>query len=528
MRHRQRENSPTAPDILPPEDDDYAVTINKNAVYKRDQAAAVAKALVVDRMSPQSRRRAEFTIDRLQRGGSLFGRARSTLGGLRPRFGGRDETAASSLAIRSTSTEVATVPDKRLHKPSHRTLEFFTLWAGGRNKKTAAAAAVTSGTMGTSTGLQASASSEKRILVDNTNINPSTVVRNSGALVSASATDDQLQQQQKLHNCSPQNQKQRRFAENATSDYCPSTVNTSSHAVKSTIANTKTKHAIITTGSTASPTTNTPKTASASAAERLRHRAIWTDEPALPTTTSANNYKRRYTRNNTVDLSAMRSYHEQQHQPQQQHPQRQDAVDFDRHVVFVNMQLFGDSAERNRPIIRSDEGADNAKRRVIIRRNSAIDKHSTAITNITNDAHCRPSLRNGITTAPAPPEAVKRAKPTAGILQRHSSVEVGAVYTGTNRRYEDGSKDIVRDTDVDGQDGQMPSLRVNNGRPKKKLSFREPVENERPFVFKSETLPRAKRFLANIEKQQRDAMMAAATDGLDARDDDELEVVLTG
>lgn len=251
MRHRQRENSPTAPDILPPDDDDYTVTITNNGVY--NDAA-------VGRMSPQSRRRAEFTIARLQRGGSLFGRARSTIGGLRPRFGGRDAAAAVSalsptLAPSPTTSTVATVvPDKRLHKSPHRTLEFFTLWAGGRNKKAAAVTAAATATATTVGPLN----SEKRILVDNTNRNPSTVVRNSCALVSAddSPKPHNVSQQQQQHK---QQQQQRRSAENVATDYRQSTSNnnTSNHTVKSATANTTNAKANNATSSTTASTTAT-------------------------------------------------------------------------------------------------------------------------------------------------------------------------------------------------------------------------------------------------------------------------------
>lgn len=74
-----------------------------------------------------------------------------------------------------------------------------------------------------------------------------------------------------------------------------------------------------------------------------------------------------------------------------------------------------------------------------------------------------------------------------GILHRPSSVEPGS------------NPDARGSDETIGPDGY--SLQVLPQRPRKKLSFREPVENDsRPMAIQSDTLPRARRFLERYER----------------------------
>lgn len=474
MRHqhqqKQRENSPIAPDI--PFADERDANDDDGP------------------LSPRSRRRAEYTIARLQQG--MLGRARSM-------FGGRDESPVSTIDVSKNG-----ITDKRPPiKSPHRTLEFFTLWAAGRHKR-----AATIGGPAITTTKNASASTAKSsrdtVLVDNTNrhsqSNPSTVVRNVT-----------VQKQQHVSSVVTQRLQQRRNVDHV--DAAPLPPPTSMRL----------RHSDSVRTATTLTTTSTTANGSSSNSSSIR--------------TS----KQRYTRNNSLDLSDLgRLSNDHQHQRRSSHHQPSLASGYasadeaddlddaneathndDRHVVFVNKQLFRNGGvahdhEHRRPI-----GADGVKRLIVTRGISAAanDKHSIIINNHNTT---RPSESTG-----------GRTQQRAGILQRHNSAgETAGMSAAIQQPTESGP---VRSDSSEAAVAAVPEngtqLRVAStlGRPKKKLSFREPVENDsKPFVFKSDTLPRAKRFIATIERQRQQQSSAGSGGGIaiDRIDDDQLEVVI--
>lgn len=474
MRHqhqqKQRENSPIAPDI--PFADDAS-----------DDDGP---------LSPRSRRRAEYTIARLQQG--MLGRARSM-------FGGRDQSPVGAIDVSKNG-----ITDKRPPiKSPHRTLEFFTLWAAGRHKR----AATIAGPAVTTKNARAATAQSLRdsVLVDNTNRHsqphPSTVVRNVT-----------VQKQQHVSSAVTQRIQQRRNVDHVD-------------AAPPTPASMRLRHSD--SFRTATTLTTTSTTANGSSSHN---------------SSSIRTSKQRYTRNNSLDISELgRPTNDHQHQRRSSHhhpslasayasadeaDDRDDPNEAthndDRHVVFVNKQLFRNGGsggvarddEHRRPMV-----ADGVKRLIATRGISAAatDKHSIII-------------NNHSTTRP--PEASDgRTQQRAGILQRHNSAgETAAMTVATEQPTESG----VNGTALVAASGAAVAeigtqLRVASslGRPKKKLSFREPVENDsKPFVFKSDTLPRAKRFIATIERQRQQQSNTGSGGGIlvERIDDDQLEVVI--
>lgn len=467
MRHQQpqklRENSPIAPDI-PLGDERDAIDGDSP-------------------LSPRSRRRAEDTIARLQQG--MLGRARSM-------FGGRDASPMDAIDANKNGTNVKRPPIKS----SHRTLEFFTLWSGGRHKR---AATISGGpsTAPKQPSTTAAKSSRDSVLVDNTNrhSHPSTVVRNVSV----------QKQHQHVSSAVSQRLQQRRHVDHVDAVQSPASMRLRNSD------NIRTAHALTNT----SPTTTTSAITSTS------------------TTNTSSSSKRRYTRNNSLDESDLgRLSNDHQQRRSSHHHQsfasayasadealdhddaNAAAHDGDRHVVFVNKQLFrngsvGRDDEHRQPIV-----ADGVKRLIAMRANAvaATDKHSIIINNHNNNPNwaMRPSqvVVGGST------------QQRAGILQRHNGETVATDHPAERGQNAPDSNSVI--VAAGAEIGSKLRVASTLGRPKKKLSFREPVENDsKPFVFKSDTLPRAKRFIATIERQRQQQANAACNV------DDQLEVVET-
>lgn len=150
--------------------------------HPRREGSPIAQDLPMCPMSPNSRRRAEFTIKQLQSG--MMGRARSKLSTL------GDVWRPRSMVMGSVkpSADSALPPKAPSH---HKTLEFLTLWA--RHKKTASDenAAVTT------IPSRDKSQSRKSVLVDTSNKKTSSTVLSNGQTIQTTATqNDQLQQLQ--------------------------------------------------------------------------------------------------------------------------------------------------------------------------------------------------------------------------------------------------------------------------------------------------------------------------------------------
>lgn len=344
-------------------------------------------------MSPDSRRRAEFTIKQLQSG--VLGKARSTLSTLGDVWRPKSGLNKTSQSTKSTS---------------NKTLEFLSLWST-RHKKSAsdkcAAAADENATTTRDKLLTRSSTRQphKSVLVDTSNKKNTLVTNVHEKSAHSSSTDQQMRSRRRRHN----------VASTTTANKC----------------------------SDDNVTITTNRSATATSAKR-------------------------YLRNNSLDMSLMLS--DSRSRNIEQDIERDD-------IVIANTDDYPTAKVRRNSYVDQYPIDDWAPARMV-------DKFTRASAELDSRIiRARLKLQTFITQ-----EAAKEvtASPKPGILHRPSSVI---------------AQGLARQNSEDVQDSG--SLRVPPQRPRKKLSFREPVENHvKPFAIKSDTLPRAQRFLEKLERQK--------------------------
>lgn len=349
--------------------------------HPKREGSPIAQDVPMCPMSPNSRRRAEFTIKQLQSG--MMGRARSKLSTLgdvwRPR---------SMVGPAKQSVEAALPPKGS----SHKTHEFLSLWARLKKASGDENAAVTKILS------RDKSQSRKPVLVDTSNKKSSTVVLSNGQTIhdkSHNSNNDPLQQQQN---------------------------------------------------------------------RRRRHNTIIPSETSKMTASlSSMSAANRYSRNNSLDLSEL----------------LQDRARID-DLVFSNgrpttwsispLKMRRNSYTDQVPDDLSECAATNSSR-ASVDIDSRVIKARLKLKKV-------PSCEGDIESYSA------NAAPKPGILNRHRAT--------TEPRSDES---IVSDRNC--------LLPLQPQRPRKKLSFRIPVEYDgQPLAIKSDTLPRARRFLERYEQQQ--------------------------
>lgn len=364
--------------------------------HPKREGSPMAQDVPMCPMSPNTRRRAEFTIKQLQSG--MMGRARSTLSTLgdvwRPR--------SAALASRKPSPTDVSLPPKG---PSNRTLEFLTLWA--RHKKSTS----DENTASPQFSSRDKSQSRKSVLVDTSNKKSSTVLSNAPRLQAKSTNICQAPEQD--------------------------------HQLRS---------------------------------RRRRHNTITNSDTARMTTSlSLVSSGRRYSRNNSLDMSELLL----------------DRAKID-DLVFANGRP-GSSPLKMRRNSYAEQIASIDPEQLRIpsnpcRASADLDQRIIkARLKLQKVASCDAGTERHHSTAVAVPKA--------GILHRHTGATVSPEATRSEVPAP-GS-----DETISGPDGNCLLPVTQSQRPRKKLSFRIPVEHDgHSLAIKSDTLPRARRFLERYEQ----------------------------
>lgn len=135
--------------------------------HSKREGSPIAQDVPMCPMSPNSRRRAEFTIKQLQAG--MMGRARSTLSTLGDVW--RPKSIATSKPSESTANNGKV--------SSNKTLEFLTLWATRHKKAASDENAATTPVSPRDKSLTRSPTSRKPVLVDSSNKKYTTILTNT-------------------------------------------------------------------------------------------------------------------------------------------------------------------------------------------------------------------------------------------------------------------------------------------------------------------------------------------------------------